>query len=681
MELPGLRDWLFSVKTFAGAMLALWVAFRLNLDRPYWAMATAYIVAQPLSGAMRSKAAYRFGGTVLGATAALILVPNLVSAPELLTAALSLWVGACIYFAILDRTPRSYVFLLAGFSAPLIGFPSVDAPGAIWDTVIARVEEITLGVVCTTLIGSLVFPRPLGPALTARIDAWLESTAGWSIAALSGHSNDAAIRQARQQVAGSTVEIGLLASQLAFDTSNLQMATRPVALLQERVVLLLPLLSGIGDRVAALHDAGGLTGEMNALLDRLAEWIGNRRTADLAEADRLRAEFAALQPAINARSDWNTVMLAGLLVRLRELTDQIHDIIALRRQIATGQRVSPDLVWAPAKADYVIHYRDHVMALHSAFAAALATGLVSAFWIGAGWPDGAGAASFAAVACSFFAALDDPTPGILRFLSATVIALAIDAVYLFAILPLVHSFEMLVLVMAPTFLLLGVFAGRPATAASFGIIAFLAATQLALSASYDADFASFTNGGIATIVGLGTAAILIRIFRSVGAEWTAERLLRANRIDIADAALERGTASRLAFTELLLDRLSLVVPRLAASPTSADAAATAALADLRVGLNIVGLRRDAAALPAASHHAIDAMLDGVAAHYRHRAHRTAVPALRRAIDRAIAAVTCAALPEPCNLLLALVGIRHALFPAGPPYIPESEPAPALNEAT
>ncbi|HEY3848345.1 MAG TPA: FUSC family protein, partial [Acetobacteraceae bacterium] len=47
--LPSWRDWIFSAKTFVGAMLALWIALRMGLDRPYWAMATAYIVAQPLT--------------------------------------------------------------------------------------------------------------------------------------------------------------------------------------------------------------------------------------------------------------------------------------------------------------------------------------------------------------------------------------------------------------------------------------------------------------------------------------------------------------------------------------------------------------------------------------------------------------------------------------------------------
>ena len=104
------------MKTFVGAMAAIWIAMRIGLDRPYWALATSYIVAQPLTGAMRSKAAYRLLGTFVGLVATLVLVPNLVNSPQVLTAGLALWVGVCIYFAVLDRTPRSYVFLLAGYT-------------------------------------------------------------------------------------------------------------------------------------------------------------------------------------------------------------------------------------------------------------------------------------------------------------------------------------------------------------------------------------------------------------------------------------------------------------------------------------------------------------------------------------------------------------------------------------
>jgi uncharacterized membrane protein YccC len=170
---PGIDEWLYAVKTFAAAMLALYIAMSMGLDRPYWAMATVYIVSQPLTGALRSKAIFRLIGTVIGAAATVVLVPNLVDAPELLSAALALWVGLCLYVALLDRTPRSYLFMLAGYTAALIGFPAVTTPNAIWNIALARVEEIGLGIICMTVVGTLVFPRALGPLLSERILVWV----------------------------------------------------------------------------------------------------------------------------------------------------------------------------------------------------------------------------------------------------------------------------------------------------------------------------------------------------------------------------------------------------------------------------------------------------------------------------------------------------------------------------
>ncbi len=442
----------------------------MGLDRPYWAMATAYIVAQPLTGAMRSKAAYRFYGTLLGAVACLVLIPNLVDAPVLLIAALSLWVGGCIYFAVLDRTPRSYVFLLAGYSVALIGFPIVDAPGTVWDVVLARVEEITLGIVCTTVIGSIVFPIPLGPALTARLDNWIEDAAEWTLGVLSGAPEGATTAAARRKVAGDAGEIAMLATHLAYDTSNLQTATVPVAILHQRILLLLPVVSGAADRIRILREIDGITSPLRSILDRMSAWIQSGRGADLSEAAAVHVEIDALEPKIDASADWKTVVLVGLLVRLRELTDLVHDIMALRRQIRAEDPRLAKLTFAQGETIHTLQHRDHVMALHSALATILAIGLISAFWIASAWPEGGGAASLAAIACAFFAAQDDPVPNIVGFLVAAVIALVIDAIYLFAILPRAHDFEMLVLAFAPVFLLLGALASMPATARAGGPI-------------------------------------------------------------------------------------------------------------------------------------------------------------------------------------------------------------------
>jgi hypothetical protein len=111
----------FALRTFAAAMLALSIAFWLDMPRPYWAMTSVYITSNPLTGATWSKAVYRMLGTLIGAAGTIALVPNLVNAPELLSLAIALWVGVFLYFSLIDGTPRAYVFLLSGYTVALLG--------------------------------------------------------------------------------------------------------------------------------------------------------------------------------------------------------------------------------------------------------------------------------------------------------------------------------------------------------------------------------------------------------------------------------------------------------------------------------------------------------------------------------------------------------------------------------
>jgi uncharacterized membrane protein YccC len=675
MVVPGWRDWVFSAKTFAGGMLALYLALSLNLDRPYWALATAYIVSQPLTGAMRSKAAYRFGGTLIGAIATIVLVPNLVDAPALLVAALAAWIGGCIYLAVLDRTPRSYLFLLSGYTAALIGFPAVDTPGAIWDIGLARVEEISLGIFCTTLVGTLVLPVALGPSLALRIDALLRQAAGASMTLLSGLPDTPVARAGRRRLAADAVEIAALSSHLAYDTSRMQAAAPAISVLYQRVILLLAVLSGIADRIAALRDAGALTADLRALLDRMSAWLAAPQTI-AAAVPGLHDAIARLQPLQSTQADWNDVLRGGLLMRAHELTDIGHDIAVLRAHLAAGRAGLPALS-LPGQVSAPRH-RDHFMAAYSGAAAALAVGLVCAFWIATAWPEGAGAAGLTAVISSFFAAQDDPVPSIIKFIYGALIALVIAGVYLFAILPMAHDFTMLALALSPLFLTLGVLMAMPATAGFAGPVAFLTATLLALTSAYSADFPAYANGAAATVVGLGAAAVVLRLVRSVGADWAAQRLLHANRADVAAAASHAGAADRLAFAALMLDRLGEVIPRIAASADGADAAAGAALAEIRVGINVVDLQRAASACRGLQAEALDRVLQGVAAHFRARAGGPPDDALLFAIDAGLR--TCGGLPQGRDILLALAGIRRALFRDAPPYRPGPEPRPALEMA-
>jgi uncharacterized membrane protein YccC len=165
MTLPALKDWLFSARSFAAGALALGIAFSLSLSHPFWAMVSVYITIQPFAGATRAKAVWRLVGTFTGGAFAIAVVPNLVDAPMLFCLALAIWIGVCLSLSLYDPTPRSYAFMLAGYTAAIIGFPTVDMPGEIFHITVARCEEISIGILCAWLFHGVLFPRASVPLL------------------------------------------------------------------------------------------------------------------------------------------------------------------------------------------------------------------------------------------------------------------------------------------------------------------------------------------------------------------------------------------------------------------------------------------------------------------------------------------------------------------------------------
>lgn len=87
----------------------------------------------------------------------------------------SLWVTVCLWLSLHDRTPKSYIFMLAGYSAAIMGFPDVESPLAIINTVVSRIEEITLGILCSTLVHRLVFPVSMHHLLGQSVNLWFQN--------------------------------------------------------------------------------------------------------------------------------------------------------------------------------------------------------------------------------------------------------------------------------------------------------------------------------------------------------------------------------------------------------------------------------------------------------------------------------------------------------------------------
>ncbi|MHC2535414.1 FUSC family protein [Bradyrhizobium diazoefficiens] len=666
-------DLVFALKTFAASMLALVIALAMDLPRPYWAMATVYITSQPLAGATSSKAFFRVMGTLAGAAMTVALVPNLIDAPELLCLAIALWVGLCLYLSLLDGTPRSYVFMLAGYTVALIGFPSVSEPGAIFDTAVARLEEISLGIICASLVSTIVFPRSVAPAVAHRVDAWLADARRLSQVVLLREGTSETHRAKRLKLATDIVEIDTLSTHLAYDRLTDRNAVTGLGEIRLRMLTLLPVIASLEDRLAALgEEALRRQPGLKRLLEDLAQWIASDVGARQ-PAERIRAAISEQQAVLDDGADWERIITTSLLLRLRELVDLSRDCRALTEAIAENRDVATiDLAFHSEAGAAPVRHRDRGLALWSAAGAVVAILICCAFWIGTGWPDGASAPMMAAVACSFFAAQDEPARFIRSFGRWSLVAIVVVAVYLFAVVPAISHIEVLVVALAPTFLLYGFLIGRPATAGTGTALAANTATLLAIQSTYSADFASYANSAVAFFVGIVVAEIVTRIARGVGAEWIANRLVLSNWKSIAVAAERRGKRDRAEFAGLMLHRLGLLVQRIAFLSES-DRRDTDSLVQLRIGINIIDLRRARYGLAASTIAVIDDMLDRLAVACRGYAGDGMPAELLTSVDRALAQ----AVKDPNDsaredALIGLVGIRRGLFPDAPAYRPRAE---------
>jgi len=365
---------------------------------------------------------------------------------------------------------------------------------------------------------------------------------------------------------------------------------------------------------------------------------------------------------------WAQIMAAGLVMRLRQLLDVAQDGRALREAIAVGRDPAEImLAFSPEATLAMVRPRDPGLALWAAAGAAASVLTCCAVWIGTGWPDGASAALFAAVIGSRLAAQDDPPALIRTVFKVVVVAVLVVGFYLFVVMPRVTTVEVLIAVLMPAFMLFGYLAARPRTASLGSLLAILVAVQLALESSYNASFASFVNANISLLLGVAVTGLVCGVVRTFGAEWIARRVVRSNWTTLAAIAESRGRQDRAALASVMLHRLASLAARLAVLPEDTRKEA-ANLRPLRVGLNIIDLRRARPGLSRRTLEQIDDMLARLASDCRTHTGGPLPYDLVTSLDMAIAAT----LKEPAGdtrnaALLGLIGIRCGLFPEAPAY--------------
>jgi uncharacterized membrane protein YccC len=664
----------FAIANTVAVLGALCISFAFDLDHPYWSVFSVFVVAGPLSGMVRSKAMYRWLGTIIGATGALLMVPPLVHSPELLSLAMAVWVGFWLWLSLLDRTPRSYIALLAGYTATIVGLSVVDMPEAIFDTTIARLEEISIGIACAAVAHSLFFPRSVAAELNERIDAALRGCARWIATSLSEDSTPPSGASASTRLSSLVEELFTLNTHVAYETSNVLPIGRRLAVLQDRLASLLPHLSSAQRAIDALRANGSLRPPLQIAIAATVRWTGALADAPdaLAKDHELPAVLrrsSSAQLSITKGPHWSWLTEEAATSHLQDLAAALEDCVVLARAVRDRDaQVPPELQREVESAHPVSLYRDVGLALLSGGAAVVAVLFACAIWIAGSWPEGAIAAQFAAIGCSLFARLDRPAPMIRSAVVGILVALPFAALYEFAIFPRIDGFPMLALVLAPVFLIVSYMQAVEKLEGAGIVLAIAFSGALALNETYVADFAAFVNTNLAEVSGLLIAITVILVFRTIDPKWNAQRISRASWRALSRMAESDATSATLRPAHLL-DRIGQVTARVEQSGDSEEPFAMDPMRDLRVGVNLATITAAEATFGPGVAPRLRAVRQLIASKYRSRANDSPDEngaALVHALDASIGELEVRSrLKGNTAAIAALVSLRMDLSPERP----------------
>ncbi|MDZ7320583.1 FUSC family protein [Kosakonia sacchari] len=639
---------LYSAKSFAAAMLAYYIALSIGLEKPSWAIITVYIVSQTSVGASLSRSVYRLAGTIVGAGATVLIVPAFVNTPIFCSVILTGWITFCLYLSLLERTPRAYAFVLAGYTASLIGFPAVFHPGEIFDTAMVRVQEIGIGIFCAALIHRYVLPKRISGLFNSKIAQTLNSARQMLADTLAGSANEAA---ANLKLALALQFLQGLSHHIPYDFAFSAPVRHARKALHDKLARLLIVSGELHDRLLMVT---ALPADIQTLLEAVQSWLAGEECAKRKITGQALAERSATLTKRLAAAEALTFETALQMNLVRHLHEAIILLLHCERLADALAQAKPAQLPAedkPAKG-YVFH-RDSLSAARTALGAFVIILSGCLIWIDTAWPDGATAVSILGVCCTLFGSFDTPAPHIVKYMIGSAWGVMISLLYSFALLPLVTEFSVLVAVLAPAYLLAGSLQARPATTFMAMGITLTLPILCELGAHYSGDFAVAINTAIALFAATGFAVITMSLLQTVQADAAIERLLRVCRRDVRRSVQGVFKPDETHWTNLMIDRTALLLPRLQRSGHSAEQTLNQILHSLRIGLSVMHLRRFQAQKERKTAHEINEILSLLA-------RDTATGALRQRIEAMIGLASLQPHQPSRQLVNCLVDLHCAL---------------------
>jgi uncharacterized membrane protein YccC len=602
---------LYGLRLWAAVCLALFVAFWLKLDNPFWAGTSAAIVSQLQLGASLRKGWFRMIGTVVGATMIVVLTACFPQNRIAFLVLLAFWCSLCAFAATVLRNFASYSAALAGYTAAIIAADTLGATGGpspdVFMLAVWRASEICIGIVCA---GVVLAGTDLGDARRrlagsfARLATDITSRFSHMLTLVGTQLPDT--QAERHDFVQRVVALEPVVDQTLGESSHLRYRS---SILQTAVHGLFGALDGwrgVATHLAHLPEdlereraeavLQSIPAELRSLrapgsLDR---WLANpmalRRVCK--EAVQTLIALPADTPSLRLLADETAKVLSGML--------HVLDGIALLVD-APGQR-------SPGARGFRLGAPDWLIAVVNASRAFVAIGAVELFWVVTAWPNGASAIIFVAIVVLLLSPKGDLAyGGAIAFALGTTGGVVCAATIKFAVLPALQTFPAFCFAIGLFLVPMGFVLAqsrKPAMIAIFTAMTFNFMPLLSPANQMSYDTAQFYNSALAIVVGCGVAPLTFRLFPPLSPAWRMRRLLSFTLRDLRRLA----TASVLPISE---DWESRIHSRLAALPDQSQPLhRSQLLAALSIGTAIIHLRHITPHLGAAAE--LDAALEAFA---------------------------------------------------------------------
>jgi uncharacterized membrane protein YccC len=486
----------FSAETFLSAVLALALAQALHMQVPFWSFVTVYIVANPTKGLLRAKAVWRVIGTAIGAAYSIVVLDHFAAKSLELGVGISVWVGTCIFFSLVDRAPRNYAWVLAAYTVLLIIFPSLVLREPLVDTAFARTAEVLLGCTCAWMIAEIGKRERVTESSTNLLDLWIEEVRVLTQKALLVPQQD--ISSDLLSLSLKTTQVHTALRHTPYEAIGLHGAWRTVLLLESRMNSLIPIVAGLSQRLAYNdhYNRSSLLVARPSFEQLLyALKVG---CLDVTAANRIKRQSFLDEESLNLQ-DPATIAIRTIFGRVRQFLDAWVDIHHLKSELFRG--ITP--LYTTFRLGAYIPVGE---AIRGSVGVIITVMISYGLWKVSNWEYGGIACMMAVVASSIAAGQPNAVRSIGTFLLWSSLGVALGGFYIYIVNPHIHQTVPFLSVLALAYLPLGALLAKHSWSTRIISLTTVAAGQLAFQSASPMAASVFGQAWLAHMAGVAIAA-------------------------------------------------------------------------------------------------------------------------------------------------------------------------------